>query len=238
MPGARKPHVAWPIIAFAATFVAAWLGAPGQAKARCALEGGPARAVTHVVDGETVKLDDGSEVRLAGIVAPRAPDSTDDTSFWPPAKEARSKLEEVVAGRSVELNFTATRTDRYGRQSAHVFTQRDGQRVWIQGALLSSGQARVFALAPATDCLDELMTHERIAFEARKGLWSNAAYQVRMAGDVHALMRYRNTLQLVEGVVSEVADVKGRVFLNFGAPWRLLDVVSGSIGLLSGRMVA
>ena len=103
---------------------------------------------------------------------------------------------------------------------AHLFTVREGQRTWVQGALLSSGHARVFALAPATDCLDELMTHERLAFEARQGLWSNAAYQVRAAGDVHSLMRYRNTLQLVEGIVSEVADVKGRVFLNFGEDWR------------------
>ncbi len=204
----------------AAILAGCLLGAARAAEARCALQGGPARAVAHVVDGETVKLDDGSEVRLAGIVAPRPPDSSDDTSFWLPAAEAKAKLETIVAGRSVELNYAGAHTDRYGRQSAHLFMMRDGQRVWVQGALLSSGHARTFALTPNTDCLDELMTHERLAFEARIGLWANAAYQVRMTGDVAALMRYRNTLQLVEGVVSEVAEVKGRVFLNFGDDWR------------------
>lgn len=194
--------------------------APLAADARCALEGGPARAVAQVIDGDTMKLDDGSELRLAGVVAPRPPDSSDDISFWPPAQEAKAALEGLVAGKSVELTYAGQRTDRYGRQSAHVFTLQNGQRVWIQGALLSAGHARAFTLAPNTDCLDELMAHERIAFEARAGLWSNAAYQVRAAGDAPTLMRYRNTLQLIEGVVSEVAEVKGRVFLNFGDDWR------------------
>lgn len=207
-------------LAAALCSAAAILVLPRTTAARCALENGPARAVAQVLDGDTMKLDDGNEVRLAGIVAPRPPDSTGDTSFWPPAQEAKAALEALVAGKSVELTYAGARTDRYGRQSAHVFTLQNGQRVWIQGALLASGHARVFALTPATDCLDELMSHERIAFDARTGLWSNAAYQVRSAGDAAALMRYRNTLQLVEGVVSEVADVRGRVFLNFGEDWR------------------
>ena len=202
--------------ALVAAILWALIGASTSAYARCALEGGLARAVAHVIDGETVKLDDGTEVRLAGIVAPRPPDATDETSFWPPAREAKAALELLIVGRSVELTYAGAHTDRYGRHLVHLFTVREGQRTWVQGALLSSGHARVFALAPATDCLDELMTHERLAFEARQGLWSNAAYQVRAAGDVHSLMRYRNTLQLVEGIVSEVADVKGPIFLNFG----------------------
>src|SRR5688500_18451436 len=38
----------------------------------CELEAGPRRTVARVVDGETLALDDGSEVRLVGALAPRA----------------------------------------------------------------------------------------------------------------------------------------------------------------------
>jgi endonuclease YncB( thermonuclease family) len=38
------------------------------------LEAGPKRTVTRIIDGETVTLDDGSELRLIGALAPRAID--------------------------------------------------------------------------------------------------------------------------------------------------------------------
>jgi micrococcal nuclease len=213
---AAQANWGWPVaallLALALTSVAA--------EARCSLDAGPARAVTHVIDGETVKLDDGSEVRLLGIVSPRPPDSADDTSIWPPSQEAKTALEALLAGQSVEVTFAGPRADRYGRQLAHLFTVRGGKRVWVQGAMLAAGHARVFAQQSSSDCLDELMSYERLGFEARNGLWSNAAYQVRSAADAAVLMRYRHTLQLVEGTVSEVAEVKGRVFLNFGDDWR------------------
>ncbi len=188
--------------------------------AQCALQAGPARAVTQVLDAETLRLDDGSEVRLAGILAPGAPDAASDTTFWPPAQEAKAALEALVAGQSVEIASLESRGDRYGRLVAHVFVARDRRRIWVQGALLATGHARVQALGGGTTCLDELMGHERVAFHAHRGLWSNAAYQVRSATETFELMRYRHTFQLIEGEIAEVADVKGRVYLNFGADWR------------------
>ena len=39
------------------------------------LEPGPARTVTRIIDGETAALDDGTELRLIGALAPRAIDA-------------------------------------------------------------------------------------------------------------------------------------------------------------------
>ena len=218
-PGAWARALAgWtlPLLAGAAVLVAglqaAW--------ARCALDAGPARAVTQVVDGETLKLDDGSTVRLAGIITPRAPDSASELSVWAPGDEARAALEKLVLGQSVDITFAGPRGDRYGRTLAQVFMTSNNKRVWVQGEMLSSGHARSFGLIGATDCQDELLSHERLAFQAQTGLWANAAYQVRSADSTLELMRYRHTLQLVEGVVAEVAEAKGRVYLNFGSDWR------------------
>jgi hypothetical protein len=34
------------------------------------------------------------------------------------------------------------------------------------------------------------------------------------------LLRYRSTYQLVEGKVRDAAEVRGRIYLNFGENWR------------------
>ena len=54
--------------------LAALLGAllgPGPADAAAALERAGGGVVTQVVDGDTLVLDDGTEVRLVGIQAPK-----------------------------------------------------------------------------------------------------------------------------------------------------------------------
>ena len=186
----------------------------------CTLERGPARAVVRVVDAETIALDDGSEVRLVGALAPRAPDAGVDASFWPPEREAIAALSDLVLGRSVTLASAGRRTDRYGRQLAHAFVLRDGDETWVQGHLLAHGHARAYGLPGSLACMAELLAHERVAREASVGLWSNAAYAVRSATRTRELMRFRNTYQVVAGRVAKVATVKGRVYLNFGSDWR------------------
>src|SRR5262245_17214436 len=54
------------------------------------LEPGPARTVTRVLDGETVALDDGTELRLIGALAPRAVDA--DAEAWPAEAAATEAL--------------------------------------------------------------------------------------------------------------------------------------------------
>jgi hypothetical protein len=68
--------------------------------------------------------------------------------------------------------------------------------------------------------MPELLAHERVAREARIGLWSHAAYATRRALRPRAVLRRRNTYQIVEGRVARVAPTKSRTYLNFGTDWR------------------
>jgi len=197
------------------------LAKPALAEApRCELELGPVRAVVRVLDGETLALDDGSQVRLIGALAPRALDAGADEGTWPLAEAAKSALEELSLGRSVELGFAGRRTDRYGRMMAQVFVRTDDKRLWLQGEMLRQGHARAYALPGSSDCLDDLVAAEKQAREARLGLWGHASYQIRPANRHWELLRFRSTYQLVEGEVLATADVRGRVYLNFGEDWR------------------
>ena len=186
----------------------------------CELHAGPTRAVVRVIDAETVLLEDGREVRLIGALAPRSPDMSPNASTWPPEQQSEAALRDLVLGNSVELAYSAQRRDRYGRLLAHLFLNRDGARGWVQGELLRTGHARAYGLPGSFACMRELLAYERVARAAGAGLWSNAAYAARPAFRPRALLRQRNTYQVVAGRVAHVATTKSYTYVNFGKDWR------------------
>ena len=89
-------------------------------------------------------------------------------------------------------------------------------------------------------CADELLAAEQAAREAGRGLWAEAAYQVRQADRPAELLRYRTTFQIVEGRIARVAFVRGVIHLNFDRNWRRAFSVSlrnadrGLLGVSAG----
>jgi micrococcal nuclease len=186
----------------------------------CTLQAGPTRSVIRVIDAETVLLDDNQEVRLVGALAPRSPDLSPSAQPWRPEEEATAALRALVLGRSVSLATSGREVDRYGRRLAHLFFDRDGERVWVQGELLTGGHARAYGLPGSYACMPELLAHERVARDATSGLWATAAYGVRSAQSARELLRRRNSYEIVTGTVAKVAVTKARTYINFGADWR------------------
>lgn len=182
------------------------------------------RAVTGIIDGETLRLDDRREVKLIGALAPRAPDATDATdgrSDWPPEVEARATLERLALGRSARLGFAGPRHDRYGRLLAHVVLVADeGGSIWLQGAMLASGHARAYGIPGSYACSDALLAAEAAARHRRSGLWSTDAYRPRSALRTRELLHLAGSYQLVEGRVQSATRVKERLYVNFGRDWR------------------
>lgn len=186
----------------------------------CTLQAGPVRSVVRVLDAETVLLDDNEEVRLIGAMAPRSPDLGSGAQPWPPEEDALAALRGLVLGRSVSLAYSGRAVDRYGHRLAHLFLDRDGDRVWVQGELLSGGHARAYGLPGSFACMRELMAHERVARRAGTGLWANAAYAAQSALRPRQLLRLRNAYEIVEGSVAHVVPTKARTYVNFGSDWR------------------
>jgi endonuclease YncB( thermonuclease family) len=227
-------------------------GASEPAPITCAgLEPGPTRTVARILDGETMALDDGTELRLVGALAPRAIDADAEGGAWPAEATAMQGLRALALGKSVELRFGAgERKDRYGRWQAQAFLIEGDGPLWVQGALLQRGLARADPLAGGHGCSAELLVAERPAREARLGLWAEAAYQVRSGGKPSELLRYRATFQIVEGTIASVGQTRGRIYLNFARNWRrgfsaslrrgdagLLGTYAGNPKTLEGRSV-
>lgn len=181
---------------------------------------GPTRTVVRVLDGETVALDDGTELRLIGALAPRAIDADAEVGAWPAEVAAMEALRGLVLGKSIELAFAGDRGDRYGRLQAHAFLVEEGGRRWVQRHMVEHGFARAYTLVADRACGDALLAAERAAREARRGLWAEAAYQVRPADRPAELLRYRATFQLVEGKIVRVGQTRSTIYLNFDRNWR------------------
>lgn len=194
--------------------------APRLAVSCSGLQPGPTRTVARIVDGETLALDDGTELRLIGALAPRAIDAGAEAGAWPLEERSREALGALALGKSIELRFGGERIDRYGRLQAHAFLVDGDQRRWLQGLLLDQGRARAYTLSAHRACSSELLSAERAAREGPRGLWAEAAYQVRSADHPAELERHRGSFQLVEGQIVRVAQARGSIYLNFARSWR------------------
>jgi endonuclease YncB( thermonuclease family) len=178
------------------------------------MPGGSGRVV-EVVDGDTVRLADGREVRLVGIQAPKLPLGRPKNPTWPLAPEAKAVLDQMILKRDVALGFGGRDHDRYGRLLAHLFREPDG--LWVQGEMLSRGLARVYTFADNRALAHELFARESEARQARRGLWALDYYEIltpETAG--RALDQYA----LIEGRVVRAAEAHGSAYLNFGSDWK------------------
>lgn len=196
--------------------------------------------VVRVLNGETLVLDDGREVRLVGALAPHALDAVASSDRWPPAEAAREALSKLVLGKDIGIAAQHKQHDRNNRLGGQVFIKTGNESRWAQGAMLRQGMARAYSLDSKQDCTEQMLAAEAPARRAKVGLWGQAAYAVRGAHDAFVLKRLRGTFQVVEGRVLSVNIRRSRAYLNFAARWRLgfsvVVPVSAAVAL-KGRVV-
>ncbi|MGF7174411.1 thermonuclease family protein [Azospirillum doebereinerae] len=177
--------------------------------------------VVAVPDGDTLELEDGRRVRLAGIEAAKPPRSADpgDGRRWPLAEAATAALSELALGRVVMPRPNAggeAIPDRHGRPMAQLMRE-DG--VWLQGEMLARGHARVHTRPDARGFAREMLAAEETARARNRGLWRTRIYAVR-GTDPATLARDRDSFQIVEGRVLHVSKAGGEAYLDFGEDWR------------------
>lgn len=171
--------------------------------------------VASVTDGDIVTLEDGREIRLVGIMAPKLSLGRPGFEAWPWAEESKAGLKELVEGQTVTLWSDGAARDRHGRVLAHLVRADDG--LWVQGEMLRRGLARVYSFADNRTGVPALYRWEQEARSARRGMWSHPDYAVVSADGAERAVR---SFALVEGRVLKVAKVRSRTYLNFGDNWR------------------
>ncbi|HUO21005.1 MAG TPA: thermonuclease family protein [Caulobacteraceae bacterium] len=164
-------------------------GGPGLEQ----LIAGPVAKVALARSGDSVALEGGQVVRLAGIEAPYGRDIY--------AAEAQMALSDLVAGQTVQLLFGGARQDSYGRTLAHLRLSKSGQ--WVQGAMLDQGAARVRTYADNRALALPMLDAEARARKAKRGLWTLLAYRVRLPQEVAA---DPFGFQVIEGRVTDLPN--------------------------------
>jgi endonuclease YncB( thermonuclease family) len=192
------------IVACTAT-VAATAAGPTSA-APCEFEPQGEGRVTEVIDARSVRLEDGREIRLAGI-EPAFPEKSDGR---------KGTLTAMLAGRTVRLHSDDDTPDRYGRQIA--FAWRLPDETLVQQELLAQGEALVSPDVSERECAAALLATEAAARAAKRGIWADptAIKNTESPGDI---LTGIGRFELVEGKVLSVRQAGATTYLNFGRNW-------------------
>jgi endonuclease YncB( thermonuclease family) len=173
----------------------------------CAFEPQGEGRVTEVIDGRSFRLDDGREVRLAGI-EPAFPEKSS-------AEHGRA-LATLLAGREVRLHGDDDTPDRYGRQSAFVWRLPD--EMLMQRELLAQGEALVSASVTDRECAAALLAAEAAARGEKRGIWADPT-AIKNAESPGGILAGIGRFTLVEGKVLSARQAGATTYLNFGRNW-------------------
>jgi endonuclease YncB( thermonuclease family) len=190
----------------AAAIAVVLLSACVEARAAgCSFEPQGEGRVTAVIDARTFRLDDGREIRLAGI-EPAIADRT----------KAAAVLSAMIGGRDVTLRGEDDTPDRYGRQPAFAFLA--DSETPVQSELLRRGEALVSTEVTDKDCAAGLAAAEAEARRAKNGTWADPAVikNAESPGDILAGV---GRFTVVEGRVLSVRQAGAVTYLNFGRNW-------------------
>lgn len=188
----------------ASRIVAAVLWAPlvtvaGPANAGgCSFEPQGEGHVVEIINGKTMRLSDGREIRLVGIEA---------------TASGRAALAAIVADKDVTLRGTDDTPDRYGRQSAFVFL--GSADTSVQALLLAEGAGLVLPEIADMACSSALLAAEAEARGAKRGIW-NSPTVIKNAESPDDILAGIGRLTVVEGRVLSVRQAGTTTYLNFG----------------------
>jgi len=169
--------------------------------------------VKRVIDGDSLELRDGRQVRLIGIDAPEY--ST------PGADLATNYLEKLVSGRKVDMKRDRRDKDKYGRLLRYVYSGG----CFVNEEMVKKGYAQVICFEDAKKHLDELLGIQEIAKSSKTGLWAFGVFETgeETASEVVSwsdAAKYYNKFVAVEGRVVRAYNSGKACFLNFDSDWK------------------
>jgi len=185
------------------------------------LTAGETGQLRSISDGDTLYLDSGLKVRLAAIQAPKLPLGREGFKAWPLGEESKAALEKLTKGKTLQLFYGGERRDRYDRALAQVYSL-DGEgakNIWLQEEMVRLGMARVYTWPDTFQDSEKLYAAEVKARDAKRGIWGQDYYSIR-SPEPNALAQDIDSYQIVQGIVTSTADVRGQVYLNFGADYK------------------
>lgn len=170
------------------------------------------RAITN--ERLELELEEGRTIRLAGVESPDArganpgfmESAAEDLALWTSAPLAIAILK--------------PRADRWMRHEGRAFllelAHAPDMLPSLSEAVIDAGYARVDPTTERRPCLDRLYFAEQRARAARRGLWSDPAFEVLDAANPGAFKGRPGSMAIVQGQVASVRRGQGLTFVNMG----------------------
>ena len=171
----------------------------------CSFESQGEGRVAAVIDARSFRLEDGREIRLAGIE---------------PADEHEAKAADRRWRRSYRTRGDVARRGRHARPiwPSAGFRVSGRFRHIGAGLLLAQGDALVSAEVTDKDCAAVLVAAEAEARQAKKGTWADPA-AIKNAESPDDILAGIGRFMVVEGKVLSVRQAGATTYLNFGRNW-------------------
>ncbi len=124
--------------------------------------------VARVYDGDSLALENGAKIRLAGIDAP------DAKYYMHYADQSRTRTKKLLEGATIRLVPAEEPLDSYKRTLAYVYLQQNGGEVLVNAELARLGLAYAFPYESNTRHADEIIAAQKEAQRSRRGLWNRS----------------------------------------------------------------
>ena len=127
--------------------------------------------VMKVIDGDTIKLENGEVVRYVGIDTPETVHPSKPVQCF--GKEASNKNKELVEGKMVRLEKDITDRDKYGRLLRYVWVGD----LFVNDYLTRQGYAYAYTYPPDVKYSEQFIQAQQEARENNRGLWAGCSDQ-------------------------------------------------------------
>ena len=115
--------------------------------------------VERVVDGDTLKLENGERVRLIGIDTPESQKNAkafrdsqrtgvDIDKIIVMGNKVKRFVKDLVENKRVRLEFDRGPKDKYGRLLAYVYLKNQNEEIFVNATIIKMGYAAPMAIPP------------------------------------------------------------------------------------------
>lgn len=137
--------------------------------------------VTGIVDGDTLRLENGEKVRLIGVDTPESRQNAklkrdlkktnkDVETIIAMGKEATKFTKSLVLRKYVRLEFDVEKKDHYNRLLAYVYLP-DGRM--LNAEIVKAGYAQILTVPPNVKYHDLFLKLQQEARDSNLGLWKD-----------------------------------------------------------------
>jgi len=167
--------------------------------------------VIDVIDGDTIKLANGQNLRYIGIDTPETK-IKEGQRFVPKPQpfslEAAQLNKDLVEGKTVRVEFDVTKTDKYNRLLGYCFIGD----TFVNAEILRQGLAVTYTYPPNIKYTDILLTAQKEAKDNKRGLWGDYAV---ISSD--QAFQYIDQVRTVKGRVINAHKAKSCIYLNLSS---------------------